>query len=78
MKPCPRCKQEKPSEAFYRNKRKWDGLSSACKDCMKMGCMRFGNFTCKHCGMDQTAQYVGQKYCDRLCFRAFYANEEPD
>ena len=32
---CKRCDSNKPQEAFYKNKRKKDGLQSYCKLCMK-------------------------------------------
>ena len=33
MKTCPKCKEEKPSDLFGRNRSKNDGLSSWCKSC---------------------------------------------
>ena len=32
---CKRCDSNKPHEAFYKNKRKKDGLQGYCKLCMK-------------------------------------------
>lgn len=34
MKYCPKCKQEKSKELFYKNKNTKDGLSSYCRVCM--------------------------------------------
>lgn len=34
MKSCARCKQIKPAEFFYKDKRKPDGLGCSCKDCI--------------------------------------------
>ena len=34
-KHCKRCDETKPHEAFYKNKRKKDGLQGYCKSCMK-------------------------------------------
>lgn len=34
MKYCPKCKQEKSKELFYKNKNTKDGLSSYCRICM--------------------------------------------
>lgn len=35
MKFCPKCKQEKPEEQFYANKKTKDGLSCYCGSCMR-------------------------------------------
>jgi hypothetical protein len=35
VKYCTRCKQEKPLDAFYKNKRYKDGHLSFCKDCRR-------------------------------------------
>ncbi|MBL5840876.1 hypothetical protein I4U30_21560 [Enterobacter asburiae] len=35
MKHCPRCKQDKPFEMFYKNKSKKDGYQGFCKECKK-------------------------------------------
>lgn len=36
MKTCTKCKIEKPFEAFYRNKSKYDGYHSSCIECDKL------------------------------------------
>jgi hypothetical protein len=35
MKHCYGCKQDKPAEAFHRNRRRKDGLNDECKDCRR-------------------------------------------
>ncbi len=32
---CSKCKEFKTKEEFYKNKKKWDGLDSWCKECVK-------------------------------------------
>ena len=35
MKYCPCCKEDKPDSDFYTETKRYDGLSSNCKDCKK-------------------------------------------
>jgi hypothetical protein len=35
MKRCSTCKKPKPVEMFSKNKNRWDGLASDCKDCVR-------------------------------------------
>ena len=40
MKRCSRCKDPKPDEAFYKNDRYRDGLSSCCRECNRTAAIK--------------------------------------
>lgn len=41
LKRCGTCKAWKPLDEFFRSKHRWDGLTNACKACIKPGNMRW-------------------------------------
>lgn len=41
MKTCWKCKTEKPTSEYYKEKRKPDGLQSSCKECQKIAAALF-------------------------------------
>jgi hypothetical protein len=64
-KTCPKCKIEKLTQCFSKNKKSYDGLQSNCKDCCKLyklspdalQCKRVTNQRWKKANKDKTRDY---------------------
>jgi len=71
MKHCPRCKQDKPREAFNRNSSKGDGLQAICRQCQSDIWTTGSTERRRQMEGEKPADIIGPKVTPPLTFRNF-------
>lgn len=64
MKQCSGCKQFKTTDSFHKNRRQYDGVHDACKDCRKIETKKYTAKT-----IDRRQKYKKNRYHTDISFR---------